>query len=108
MKVNEIMTQPVITIGEDTPLQEAARIMLQDRIGGIPVVDKNGNLVGIVTETDFTAKGKMCPVLALSCASTFRHMAGQRCRKPLQQGQQYLSPRGDEQERNYCSGERFN
>ena len=61
MKVNEIMTQPVITIGEDTALQEAANIMLQHRIGGIPVVDKNGNLVGIVTETDFTAKERCVP-----------------------------------------------
>jgi CBS domain-containing protein len=61
MKVNEIMTQPVITIGQDTPLQEAANIMLQHRIGGIPVVDKDGNLVGIVTETDFTAKERCVP-----------------------------------------------
>lgn len=61
MKVNEIMTQPVITIGEDAPLQEAANIMLQHRIGGIPVVDGNGNLVGIITETDFCAKEKCVP-----------------------------------------------
>jgi CBS domain-containing protein len=61
MKVNEIMTQPVITIGEDTALQEAANVMLQHRIGGVPVVDKNGNLVGIVTETDFTAKERCVP-----------------------------------------------
>lgn len=61
MKVNEIMTQPVITIGEDTALQEAANMMLQHRIGGIPVVDRNGNLVGIITETDFCAKERCVP-----------------------------------------------
>lgn len=61
MKVNEIMTQPVITIGEDTTLREVARIMLQHRIGGLPVVDEDGNLTGIVTESDFTAKEKCVP-----------------------------------------------
>lgn len=61
MKVNAIMTQPVITITEDTPLCEGARVMLEHRIGGLPVVDKEGNLAGIVTESDFTAKERCVP-----------------------------------------------
>ncbi|HKY26365.1 MAG TPA: CBS domain-containing protein [Pyrinomonadaceae bacterium] len=61
MKVNQIMTQPVITITEDTTLREVARIMLQHRIGGLPVVDKDGHLTGIITESDFTAKEKCVP-----------------------------------------------
>ena len=61
MKVKEIMTQPVITITEDTPLQEVAKIMLERRIGGLPVINKSGELTGMVTESDFTAKEKSVP-----------------------------------------------
>jgi len=45
------MTTEVITVTEDTPLEEAARIMADNKIGGLPVV-KNGELTGIITETD--------------------------------------------------------
>ena len=45
------MTREVITISEDTPLEEAARIMADKKIGGLPVVRK-GEVVGIITETD--------------------------------------------------------
>lgn len=61
MRVSQIMTQPVITITEDTPLHEIARIMLEHGIGGIPVIDESGGLTGIVTESDFTAKEKCVP-----------------------------------------------
>lgn len=52
IKVGQLMSKPVITVGEDTPLEEAARIMVDNKIGGLPVLDKTGNLVGIITETD--------------------------------------------------------
>ena len=61
MKVNQIMTQSIITISEDTPLREAAKIMLRHRIGGLPVVDKEGKLTGILTESDFTATERCVP-----------------------------------------------
>lgn len=61
MKVKDIMTEPVITIGEDTSLQEVAQIMLEHRIGGVPVINASGYLTGIVTESDFTAKEKCVP-----------------------------------------------
>ena len=61
MKVKDIMMQPVITIIEDTSLQEVARIMLENRIGGLPVINESGELTGIVTESDFTAKEKCVP-----------------------------------------------
>ena len=51
IKVAEVMTTEVITVTEDTPLEEAARIMADNKIGGLPVV-KNGELTGIITETD--------------------------------------------------------
>lgn len=49
--VDEIMTRDVITVTEDTPLEEAARIMADNKIGGLPVL-KNGEVAGIITETD--------------------------------------------------------
>jgi acetoin utilization protein AcuB len=49
--VADVMTTEVITVTEDTPLEEAARIMADNKIGGLPVVS-NGQLVGIITETD--------------------------------------------------------
>ena len=49
--VGEVMTADVITVSESTPLEEAARIMADNKIGGLPVVS-DGELVGIITETD--------------------------------------------------------
>lgn len=61
MKIKDIMTEPVITTGEDTSLQKVAEIMLEHRIGGLPVINESGDLTGIVTESDFTAKEKCVP-----------------------------------------------
>jgi acetoin utilization protein AcuB len=51
MKVSEVMTKEVVTVTEYTSLEEAARIMVDNRIGGLPVM-RDGRLVGIITETD--------------------------------------------------------
>jgi len=51
IKVASVMTEEVITVTEDTPLEEAARIMADNKIGGLPVMS-DGELVGIITETD--------------------------------------------------------
>ena len=61
MKVREIMSQPVITVKEETRLDEVAQLMLEKGIGGVLVIDKAGVLTGIVTESDFTAKEKYVP-----------------------------------------------
>ncbi|HEY69290.1 MAG TPA: CBS domain-containing protein [Anaerolineae bacterium] len=49
--VDEVMTSEVITVNEDTPIEEAARIMADHKIGGLPVM-RGEELVGIITETD--------------------------------------------------------
>lgn len=51
LKVEDIMTRKLITVAPSAPLEEAARIMVDNKIGGLPVVE-NGQLVGIITETD--------------------------------------------------------
>jgi predicted transcriptional regulator len=56
MKVRDIMTSPVISVAPDSTVLEAVRIMLQRHISGLPVVEKGGELVGIVTEGDFLGR----------------------------------------------------
>ncbi len=51
LTVGEVMTRSVITVGPDRPAREAARLMLDHKIGALPVLD-DGRLVGIITETD--------------------------------------------------------
>jgi acetoin utilization protein AcuB len=51
LTVDQVMTKAVITVGPEHDAREAARIMLDHKIGGLPVLD-GGRLVGILTETD--------------------------------------------------------
>ena len=51
LTVDRIMTKDPVTIGPDAPVKEAAEIMLDRKIGGLPVMD-GGKLVGIITESD--------------------------------------------------------
>ena len=53
MKAKDVMTQPVISVAASVSVLEAVRIMLQNKISGLPVVDAAGHLIGIVTEGDF-------------------------------------------------------
>jgi acetoin utilization protein AcuB len=50
MKVEEVMTRDVITVTEDVALEEAGRIMLDNKISGLPVL-RDGELVGVITES---------------------------------------------------------
>ena len=53
MKAQDVMTRDVITIDPDSTVLQAARLMLQHHVSGLPVVDGNGNLVGVLSEGDF-------------------------------------------------------
>jgi CBS domain-containing protein len=61
MLVKEIMVSPVITVTPDDTLEDIARIMIKNRIGCVPVVDKDSELLGIVTENEFTAYEQKFP-----------------------------------------------
>jgi aminoglycoside phosphotransferase family enzyme/predicted kinase/CBS domain-containing protein len=52
VEVEEAMTADPATVSPDTPLFDAARLMIQRRIGCLPVVNEAGSVVGLVTETD--------------------------------------------------------
>jgi acetoin utilization protein AcuB len=51
LHVREVMSSPPITVPEDAPLEEAARVMVEKKIGCLPVM-RNGILAGMITETD--------------------------------------------------------
>ncbi|MFN4070601.1 MAG: CBS domain-containing protein [Thermus caldifontis] len=53
MKAKDAMTSPAVSVLPETSLAEVAQIMLEKGIGSVLVVDKEGRLVGIVTESDF-------------------------------------------------------
>jgi CBS domain-containing protein len=52
LTAKDFMTHPVFSISPDARIQEAAKQMLDNKIGGLPVVE-NEKLVGMITETDF-------------------------------------------------------
>src|SRR5579862_1841991 len=59
MQVRDVMTRSVISVKADESILAAARLMLQNRISGLPVVDANNALVGVVTEGDFLRRGEI-------------------------------------------------
>lgn len=66
MKASDVMTRTVITIDEQAPIAEALHLMLGKAISGLPVVDCNGQLVGIITEGDLLRRAEL---------ATERHIA---------------------------------
>lgn len=52
IEVKEIMTKDVITVDEDATIEEAALIMCNKKISGLPVISSVGAVVGVITETD--------------------------------------------------------
>jgi CBS domain-containing protein len=58
MKVSDIMTHRVVTVGPAATVADAARLMLDHRISGLPVVDGGGGLLGMVTEGDLLRRSE--------------------------------------------------
>ncbi len=52
IKVKDIMSTKIITITPDESVEKAAILMMDNKVGGLPVVDKAGKLVGVITQTD--------------------------------------------------------
>jgi CBS domain-containing protein len=53
MNARDVMTRPVVSVRPEASIQEVARLMLQHKVSGLPVVDASGVLVGVITEGDF-------------------------------------------------------
>jgi len=58
LTAGDIMTKEVITVTKDTTIRDLAGIITKNRIGSVPVVDSNGALIGIVTESDLIEQDK--------------------------------------------------
>jgi CBS domain-containing protein len=56
MKVGDVMTTPVVSVRPEVPLKEVARLMVEHMVSGIPVVEADGRVVGVVSEADFLVK----------------------------------------------------
>jgi CBS domain-containing protein len=59
------MTKDIITVSPDTEVVKAAKILLEKRINGLPVVDESGKLVGILCQSDLIAQQKSIPIPSL-------------------------------------------
>ena len=53
MNAKDVMTRDVVSIDPDSTVLQAARLMLQHHISGLPVIDGAGKLVGVLSEGDF-------------------------------------------------------
>jgi CBS domain-containing protein len=62
LKVKDIMTKELITVSPETEITSAAKILLENRINGLPVVDDSGKLVGILCQSDLVAQQKRIPI----------------------------------------------
>ena len=62
LKARDIMTEEVITVHPDTEIVQAARLMLDKHLGGLPVVDKEGHLKGIICQSDLMAQQRKIPL----------------------------------------------
>jgi len=65
IKTAEIMSREVITLSPDMEIAEATRILLDNNINGAPVVDSQGQLVGILCQSDLIAQQKRLPIPSL-------------------------------------------
>ena len=61
MRVSEVMTTDVVTTTADTPLRDVARTLVERGISGMPVVDAENKVIGVVSEADVLAKERRAP-----------------------------------------------
>jgi len=59
MRAHQIMTKYVTTVTPHTSIREAANILLRCHLSGVPVVNDDGSLIGIVSESDFLRRGEI-------------------------------------------------
>ncbi|WP_429933637.1 CBS domain-containing protein (plasmid) [Agrobacterium vitis] len=61
------MTSDPTTIGPEAKIWEAANMMLDRHISGLPVVGEDGHLLGIISESDFLRRGRFIPTPVTGC-----------------------------------------
>lgn len=62
VKAKDIMTREVITVYPDTEVTKAAQLMLDNHLNGLPVIDREGDLQGIICQSDLMAQQRKIPL----------------------------------------------
>lgn len=62
LKAKDIMTTTVITVYPDTEIMQAAKLLLDNHINGLPVVDEEGHLQGMICQSDLISQQKKIPI----------------------------------------------
>ena len=65
LKAKDIMTREVITVSPDTEIAQTAKLLLTNRINGVPVINDAGELVGILCQSDLIIQQKNIPIPSL-------------------------------------------
>ncbi len=65
IKAKDIMTKEIITVTPETEIAQAANLLLEKRINGMPVVNDAGELIGILCQSDLIAQQKSIPIPSL-------------------------------------------
>lgn len=71
MKVRDIMKQPVVTVRDTDTLEAVAQTMLDHKVWGVPVVNGQGELCGIITDSDFATQEAWVPFTRLRAPRLF-------------------------------------
>lgn len=72
MKIKDIMTKDVVSVKRDTPVDEIAHLLIEHDIGGVPVIDEEQRVIGIVNESDLFLKEKGIPFSAVKVPMLFK------------------------------------
>lgn len=62
LKAKDIMSKELITVSPETEIVHATKLLLENQINGVPVIDETGKLVGILCQSDLIAQQKKLPV----------------------------------------------
>lgn len=76
MRVTDIMVSPVHVVPDTATLEDVARAMLEHGVGGLPVVDADGRVVGMITQSDFSAREHGLPFSTLQAPQLFQRWIG--------------------------------
>ena len=62
IQAKDVMTRDVVTVTPDTEVSEIAKLLLSNHFNGVPVIDRDGGLVGIICQSDLIAEQKKLPL----------------------------------------------
>ncbi|GIR25188.1 MAG: hypothetical protein CM15mP39_09990 [Synechococcus sp.] len=100
LTVADVMTQPVLTVTPDTPLQQAVQMISDHHVSGLPVVDAEGRLIGELTEQDLMVRESGVDagpyVMLLDSVIYLRNLGTSRAPGARHQGERLMrgAPRG--------------